>query len=141
MELNPQQSYKSVSEMHDRLTTYRQLEAEVANLRAQLSAAQSLLAMQSEALEEANARLHYFDFKLVPESIRIVEASLSATAETVAAWKAKELTEQTPYAYAGEYSVNDILDMRTEVFRELSGFKTKTTQPDVIYPLYRGEAL
>ena len=49
MDLNPQQSYKSVSEMHDRLTTYRQLEAEVANLRAQLSATQAREAMLVEA--------------------------------------------------------------------------------------------
>ena len=51
MELNPQQSYKSVSEMHDRLTTYRQLEAELANLRAQLSALQQREAMLVEAVK------------------------------------------------------------------------------------------
>lgn len=48
---------------------------------------------------------------------------------------------QKPYAYAGEFDVNDIRDMRTVVYRDLSGFKTETKQPDIIYPLYRGEKL
>jgi hypothetical protein len=46
-----------------------------------------------------------------------------------------------PYAYAGEYDVDNIRDMRTVVFRELSGFETESKQPDAIYPLYRGEKL
>ncbi len=115
------------------------LTAERDRLAAQIKeadAAQSLLAMQSEALQYAVDFYGSEDF-----DFRKLDKALSATAETVAAWEAKKLADRTPYAYAGEYSVNDIRDMRTEVFRELSGFKTKTTQPDIIYPLYRGEAL
>jgi hypothetical protein len=46
-----------------------------------------------------------------------------------------------PYAYAGEYDMDNIREMRTVVFRELSGFETEAKQPDAIYPLYRGEKL
>ena len=77
MELNPQQSYKSVSEMHDRLTTYRQLEAEVANLRAQLSATQAREAMLVEALqtcimvdEGGTERIQMFNLPKVQHALR-----------------------------------------------------------------------
>ena len=50
-----------------------------------------------------------------------------------------KIIDDKPFAYAGEYDVKDIRDMRTVVHRDLSGFKTESKQPDVIYPLYRGE--
>jgi hypothetical protein len=117
MDLNPQQSFKSISVMSDRMVTHAQLEAQVANLRAERDALQAELSTTKDKMAMlVDALTHYTDAMQTVEVGRsrgrhyeevddseIARAALSATAETVADWKAKELSEasvsSSPFGY------------------------------------------
>jgi shikimate kinase len=66
-----------------------------------------------------------------------IQKILDLEAENKALREKLAEAKQPPFAYAGEYNVNNIRDMRTVVYRNLSDFDIEQKQPDVIYPLYR----
>ena len=86
MELNPQQSYKSVLEMHDRLITYRQLEAEVVNLREQLSATQ---AREARLVETVKSVMPTIKQNRHAPVVQILEQALSNSTEHAEKWLAE----------------------------------------------------
>lgn len=91
MDLNPQQSFKSVSVMSDRMVTHAQLEAQVANLRAECDALQSELAevraREVMLVSFIDSLEGLFDYTGSREKAR--RAALSASSTEVAKWAAE----------------------------------------------------